>query len=225
MTDLQEALVRKIVGELKDYDNLYYEICNEPYFGGVTKEWNDRMAAVIADAEKGLAARHLIAQNISNGSAKVGDPNPHVGVLNFHYCSPPDAVAMNYGLNRAVGFDETGFRGTADLPYRTDAWDFLIAGGAVYSNLDYSYSAAHPDGTADVTTSPGGGGIGAAAAAHGVEGVHGRVGFRSYEAGQRRRARRPDHAAAGGDAGGGQGDAVRHGAGAGRKRQGVRRLR
>ena len=67
-------------------------------------------------------------------------------------------MALNYGLDRAVGFDETGFRGTADLPYRTEAWDFLLAGGAVYSNLDYSYSAAHPDGTAKVTTSPGGGG-------------------------------------------------------------------
>ena len=67
-------------------------------------------------------------------------------------------MAQNYGLERVIGFDETGFRGTADLPYRTEAWDFLIAGGAGYSNLDYSYSAAHPDGTAKVTTSPGGGG-------------------------------------------------------------------
>ena len=158
LTDLQEALVRKIVGELKDCDNVYYEICNEPYFGAVTKEWNDRIAAVVADAEKGLPARHLIAQNISNGSAEVKEPNPNVGVLNFHYCSPPDAVAQNFGLSRVIGFDETGFRGQADRPYRTDAWDFFIAGGAVYSNLDYSYSASHPDGTLKVTTSPGGGG-------------------------------------------------------------------
>jgi len=35
---VQDAVVRKIVGELKEFDNLYYEICNEPYFGGVT--WN-----------------------------------------------------------------------------------------------------------------------------------------------------------------------------------------
>src|SRR5437762_2660300 len=28
LTKLQEALVRKIVGELKDCDNVYYEICN-----------------------------------------------------------------------------------------------------------------------------------------------------------------------------------------------------
>jgi Cellulase (glycosyl hydrolase family 5) len=158
LTDLQESLVRKITADLKDYDNVYYELCNEPYFGGVTKEWNDRIAAVIADAEKNLPARHLIAQNISNGSTKVENPNPDVGVLNFHYCAPPNAVSLNYGLNRPVAFDETGFVKTADLPYRTQGWDFFLAGGAVYSNLDYSYSVAHPDGTAKVTSSPGGGG-------------------------------------------------------------------
>src|SRR5439155_4070577 len=29
---VQEAVVQKIVAELKDYDNIYYEVCNEPYF-------------------------------------------------------------------------------------------------------------------------------------------------------------------------------------------------
>src|SRR5205085_11817354 len=32
----QEAMLHKLVSELKAFDNLYYEICNEPYFGGVT---------------------------------------------------------------------------------------------------------------------------------------------------------------------------------------------
>ena len=98
------------------------------------------------------------AEHLATAPSKVDHPDPNVSILNFHYCSPPDAVAMNFGLKRVIGFDETGFRGVADLPYRTDAWDFLMAGGAVYSNLDYSYSVAHPDGTAKVTTSPGGGG-------------------------------------------------------------------
>ena len=35
MVARHEAFVRKVVGELKEFDNLYYEICNEPYFGGV----------------------------------------------------------------------------------------------------------------------------------------------------------------------------------------------
>jgi hypothetical protein len=158
LTALQEAFVRKVAAELKDCDNLYYEICNEPYFGGVTPEWTDRMVATLADAEKGMPAHHLIAQNVANGSAKVEKPNANVAILNFHYAAPPDAVAVNFGLDRVVAFDETGFRGKDDLPYRTEAWDFLVAGGAVYSNLDYSFTCAKPEGTFTVTTSPGGGG-------------------------------------------------------------------
>jgi hypothetical protein len=155
---VQEALVRKIVAELKDCDNLYYEICNEPYFGGVTKEWNDRLAAIIAEAEKELPHRHLIAQNISNGSAKVDKPNPHVSILNFHYATPPDAVAQNYALKRPIADDETGFRGKDDRVYRHEAWEFLLAGGAIFDHLDYSFTSKHPGGTAAITTSPGGGG-------------------------------------------------------------------
>ena len=41
---VQEAMVRKIVTELKDFDNVYYEICNEPYGSdGVTLEWQDHI--------------------------------------------------------------------------------------------------------------------------------------------------------------------------------------
>jgi hypothetical protein len=154
----QEALVRKFAAELKDFDNLYYEMCNEPYFGGVTAQWTNHMIAVLRDAEKGLPAPHLIAQNIANGTQKIDKPNPHVSLFNFHYATPPDSVALNARLSKAIGDDETGFRGTGDLPYRAEGWDFLMAGGAVYSNLDYSFSCKHPDGTAKLTTSPGGGG-------------------------------------------------------------------
>jgi hypothetical protein len=155
---VQEAMVRKIVSELKEYDNLYYEVCNEPYFGGVTIEWQNRIIATIADAEAALPARHLIAQNVSNGSCKIPDPNPAVSIFNFHYSNPPDSVALNADLHRVIAFDESGFRGTADLPYRTEAWEFILAGGAGYDHLDYSFSAAHPAGTFHFTTSPGGGG-------------------------------------------------------------------
>jgi hypothetical protein len=157
---VQEELVRKIAAELRDCDNVSYEVCNEPYFGGVTPEWTDRIVAALVDAESGAPARHLIAQNIANGSAEIKNPNRNVSIFNFHYATPPQTVALNYGLGKALADDETGFRGQADLPYRAEAWDFLLAGGAVYANLDYSFTASHPDGTAKVTTSPGGGGPG-----------------------------------------------------------------
>lgn len=158
---VQDAFVRKVVTELRSAENVYFEICNEPYFGGVTLEWQAHIAATIQQAEADLPtkSRHLIAQNIANKSAEVKSPDPAISLFNFHYASPPDAVRVNYALNRPIGFDESGFRGTVDQPYRTEAWEFLMAGGAVYSNLDYSYSTATPDGSGKVEApTPGGGG-------------------------------------------------------------------
>ena len=160
---VHEAMARKIVTELKDFDNVYYEICNEPYFGGVTLEWQHRIADVIVETEKNLdpaASRgyHLISQNIANGKAEIEKPHPAISIFNFHYAHPPDAVPMNYGLNKVIGDNETGFRGTNDLPYRVEAWEFILAGGGLYNNLDYSFVAGHEDGTfAYPATQPGGG--------------------------------------------------------------------
>lgn len=144
---IQEKLVRKIVAELRDADNVYYEICNEPYFGGVTMDWQHHIADVITDGEKDFPARHLISQNIANGSRKIENPHPAVSIFNFHYAHPPDAVRENYGLNRMIGDNETGFKGTADDHYRMEAWEFILAGGGLYNNLDYSFTAGNEDGT------------------------------------------------------------------------------
>lgn len=152
----QLAVTRKIVAELNAFDNLYYEIANEPYFGGITLEWQRKIAEAIVEAEKDLPKKHLIAQNISNGSKKVGDPLPRVSIFNFHYCTPPDAVKMNWDHGRAIGDDETGFKGSADVPYAPDGWEFILAGGAVYSNLDYSFYPGREDGSG-TPDAPGGG--------------------------------------------------------------------
>ena len=157
LLEVQLALTRKFVQELQDYDNLYYEVCNEPYFGGVTLEWQHKIVDTIVAAEQAFPHRHLISLNIANGSRKVDQPHPGVSIFNFHYCTPPDAVAMNYDLNRVIGENETGFRGRADVLYRTEAWEFLLAGGGLYNNLDYSFTPAHPDGTFIEYQSPGGG--------------------------------------------------------------------
>jgi hypothetical protein len=74
-------------------------------------------------------------------------PYPAVSIFNFHYGSPPTAVAQNYALNKVIGLNETGFKGTADDHYRMEAWEFLLAGGGLYNNLDYSFTSGHEDGT------------------------------------------------------------------------------
>jgi hypothetical protein len=154
---IHEAVSRKIVAELPDFDNLYYEVCNEPYFGGVTLDWQHHIVDVIVDAEKRFPHKHLISMNIANGRAKVAKPHPAVSLFNFHYCVPPDAVEMNYGLNKPIGENETGFRGKKDVTYRGEGWEFIIAGGALYNNLDYSFTSKHADGKFLDYTSPGGG--------------------------------------------------------------------
>jgi hypothetical protein len=157
----QEALVRGVVEALKDFDNVILEICNEPYFGGVSLDWQRRIADVIVEAQRDHALPKPIAQNIANGSAIVRDPHPGVSVLNFHYAAPPDAVAANAGLGRVIGDDETGFRGTLDAPYRMEGWDFLMAGGGLFNHLDYSFAVGHEAGTFEYpATQPGGGNAG-----------------------------------------------------------------
>jgi hypothetical protein len=147
MLQAQEGLVRKVLEELREFDNVYYEICNEPYAGRVASEWQRHISGVIVETEKKLGVQHLIAQNIANNTQKITDPDPNVGLFNFHYARPPAAVEENYGLNKAIGLDETGFDGTGDAVYRIQAWDFLAAGGAHYNNLDYSFTVGHEDGT------------------------------------------------------------------------------
>lgn len=157
---VQEAFVKRLVEELKDADNVYYEICNEPYFGGVTPEWQHHIAGVIAAAQKDHPHPKLISQNIANHSARVDQPDPLVSIFNFHYTYPPVAPAENWHLNKVIGENETGFRGTSDEIYRNEAWDFILSGGALFNHLDYSFTVGHEDGTfAFPATQPGGGGV------------------------------------------------------------------
>jgi hypothetical protein len=159
LLEVHEALVRKIVHELRDFDNLYYEVCNEPYFGGVTQSWQNHITDIIVDAQKAHPRKHLISHNVANGAAKVSNPHPAVSLFNFHYASPPDAVALNAHLKKAIGNNETGFRGVHDFPYRKEGWDFILAGGALFNHLDLSFAVGHETGTFKIPANqPSGGG-------------------------------------------------------------------
>ena len=158
LLDIQKTLVKKIVTELNEFDNVILEICNEPYFGGVTLPWQHAVADVIAATEKDLPKKHLISQNIQNASSLVTEPHPAVSVYNWHYAYPPVTIAMNYHLNKPIGDNETGFRGVSDSTYRFEGWRFMMAGGALFNHLDYSFIPGKESGDHKYdTTTPGGG--------------------------------------------------------------------
>ncbi|MCX7818014.1 MAG: hypothetical protein N2652_02190 [Kiritimatiellae bacterium] len=181
----QEALVRHLVRGLNEFDNLFYEIQNEPWADNsrpgevIHPWWTERrgwpnavqiptaesvawqraIAAVIRDEERRLPKRHLIAQNIANFVLAVhpDDLVPEAELLNFHYALP-EAVGWNRGWKGAIGCDETGFMGREDTPYRRQAWRFVMSGGALFNHLDYSFTVGHEDGSDIGNEAPGGGG-------------------------------------------------------------------
>lgn len=178
----QEKLVRKLVNELNRYDNFFFEIQNEPWadhnvpvYNIVNKEdllendwtykvdfaseasleWQKMIAGYISDEESRLEKKHLIAQNYCNYKAPLSGIGENISILNFHYAWP-EAAEWNYGYNKVIGFDESGFAGSGDQVYRRQAWRFLLSGGGLFNNLDYSFFTGYEDGTLN-NKAPGGG--------------------------------------------------------------------
>ena len=179
----QERYARKLVREANAYPNVIFEIANEPWsdrpvladvvnpylFTGrdqypnsvdlpdeATMAWQARVAEWITSEESSLANKHLIAQDCCNFRYAVKDVLPGVSIVNFHYAYP-EAASLNYGLGKALSYDETGFLGRDDDAYTRQAWNFMLSGGGVFDHLDYSFSVGHEDGTDLEKNGPGGG--------------------------------------------------------------------
>jgi len=177
----QEKYVRKVVQEANGYPNVMFEIANEPWsdrpvladvvnpylFTGrdqypnsvdlpdeATMAWQARVVEWITSEEAGLPNKHMIAQDCCNFRYAVRALLPGVSVVNFHYAYP-EAATLNYGLGKALSYDETGFLGQSDDAYMRQAWNFILAGGSVFDGLDYSFTVGHEDGTDVEANGPG----------------------------------------------------------------------
>ena len=184
ISGFQEAYVRKLVREANGFDNVIFEIQNEPWSDRpvlasvvnpylqkpardnypnsvdladeASLAWQGKVAEWIASEEATLPNRHLIAQNYCNFYFPVRKLLPQAAVVNFHYAYP-QAALDNYGLDRAIGYDETGFLGREDQAYLRQAWNFLLSGGGTFDGLDYSFSVGHEKGDDHEANGPGGG--------------------------------------------------------------------
>jgi Cellulase (glycosyl hydrolase family 5) len=154
----QDAVVRKTVAELNAMDNVYYEVCNEPWFSGApsrqTQAWINHIAATVQAAEASLPNKHLIAENVADdrapedkgggGNVTPGKATPAISLYNLH--SP--VGALTWGLRKPMALDQTS-NGCEMLERRREAWTFLLSGGAVYNNLDLSFTTDDPEGKGD----------------------------------------------------------------------------
>ena len=78
LTRVQEEMTRRIVTALNPFDNVYFEVANEPYIEKITitMEWQHHVAKVIAETEAALPNRHLVSLNVANGRADRREPQP-----------------------------------------------------------------------------------------------------------------------------------------------------
>jgi hypothetical protein len=181
----QIKMVQKIVQSLNDFDNVIYEVQNEPWADNGDKvgntsqpdpsneawhatleipnkrslDWQRGIVNIIAITEQFLPKKHLIAQNFANFDQNLSlvDIPKKTSIYNFHYAHA-NAAIQNLKLNKVIGFDESGFFGQSDSVYRRQAWRWMLAGGGLFNNLDYSFSAEKPNGT-EVQKAPGGGSL------------------------------------------------------------------
>lgn len=154
----QEALVRRIVAELKDLDNIYYEICNEPNpmpdqpSAGTEAigAWHNHLVSVVAEAEAAFPRRHMLAVCDRTAYVRLDQ----VSILNFHYNDAARKGLEQYRHSgRALAFDETlsgiiAWNAPLDFAARRkEAWEFMFQGGSVYDYLDVTVATDDPTGT------------------------------------------------------------------------------
>ncbi len=178
----QVALVEKLARELNEFDNIIFEIQNEPWsdrtalgYNIQNKEdrtlkdwdmqshtadaqamlWQERIASTIVSVEEDLPKKHLIAQNFSNYMLPISNVAENISIINFHYAWP-DAIKWNYHYDKVIGSDESGFAGSDDMVYRRQAWKFMLSGGGLFNSLDYSFFPGFEGGTGE-NNAPGGG--------------------------------------------------------------------
>jgi len=160
----QEQYCREMVRQLNGYDNVIFNICNEPWFNNheipgfssppsdEVKEWIYRVSQWIRDEESRLPNRHLLSVDYCNEGKPI-DPEylanhfKHIKVFNFHYDRDAESLKLNGHLPVILAFNETGLMDVRTDEYRIQGWKYMLSGGALYNNLDFTYLAGHEDGS------------------------------------------------------------------------------
>jgi hypothetical protein len=142
----QKAAVRRIVHELNGFDNVYFEVQNEPFWNqpGVQDSmevtFQNAMLAEIRAEESGLPNRHLVAHNFPQYLATMSSD---FDIINEHYPIPvPGATVAGgeallrdqYFRGKLLALDETDTE--TELQTRLEVWMFFIGGGCVYDGKD-----------------------------------------------------------------------------------------
>ena len=126
-------------------------------YAEATTAWHQEIVNEIATAEAALPRerRHLIAYNTDYAeTAGIGPVPVGISVLNFHYLNRLKPVLAAYGLQKALGYDETRSVAHDRFPEyritmkpaagRVRPGSSLSAAARSYSNLNHAYQVDDP---------------------------------------------------------------------------------
>jgi hypothetical protein len=152
-----EAYVKKITEEVNEFDNVVFDICDEPFQDGCPPDlyhpWISKMIEAVRSVESSLPKKHLIAQTIdSHTRGGPGDfsADPRVNVLENEYTWGIANLDKEYVHNKPMVLIETAYYPQYDgdkiAASRVEAWEFLVGGGAAFMQLNGLYTILNPGG-------------------------------------------------------------------------------
>lgn len=165
LVERESDYVRKITQEVNSYDNVILEMCDEaPDIGEpptpLTEAgaWVSHLVDVVAETEKSLPKKHLIAAQVEG---PVGGPldlsgYPKVSVIVTQYVwqsgfqmGGMKGLELEYDHQKPIEFNETDwypmwYKGDIIGDSRVEAWEFIVGGGGSFNHLNGRYMAEDP---------------------------------------------------------------------------------
>ncbi len=161
----QEAYIAKITRELNPYDNVIFDICDEPELwqpkGTDAVSWIVAMKDAFLGAESKLPKKHLLGQTVRGGASPTLSSESWCEWLPTEYITySEEALAGDYVWNKPIVVVETAWYNALNIgngykdvdSVRLETWEFMVGGGAGHINLNGEYYHGQETGGNDTHT-------------------------------------------------------------------------
>ncbi len=158
----QKAYVQKITVELNAFDNVIYDLCDEPCIAGASDSavtsWLRALKDAFLETEQALPKKHILGQTVQSMSPDLSK-DAWCNWLPTEYVAPARAAfEKDYAANKPIVNVESDYYGFGNVkPYtvddvRVEGWWFMVGGGAGFINLNGEYYRGHETGGPDTQT-------------------------------------------------------------------------
>ena len=156
----QLRYMEKIITETNEYDNVIYEIIDEPTLtltpSRKVSQWIERHIEAAIALEERLPKKHMIAQQLEIGVDFAGDDRvalivtQYIGVSSRQIGGLP-ALNNCYCFNKPIELNETAYVPSwydreHESISRLESWEFMVGGGAGFNQLNGYFVPSNPAG-------------------------------------------------------------------------------